>query len=634
MSRLSQLSILFFLTLFALVSAGSTKSIRSDAVQIPLHRTLKANKNQSLQSRQFSQATDTQGEPREQQDSGRQIYLTDFLDVTYSIDIEVSGVELTVIVDTGSSDFWMISDTCNLSTCARLPRQSGNDPQLYPESSSYTHPNVSESDFRSTYLAASLLYGDSRTGTQASGVIGSSNVKIGTSPADLPVLKSQYFAAINNTNTSVLETGCVGILGLGFPLHSVLLLEVFQKDHPEFEASTGRNHLGLRSPKSSSEQTAFYSRRTFPNLSGFNKRLLAQTPATKRLATLNRGKIDHDEDFRRRQTFCGQSEVNSTTTPWAPRLLSTLNVYGPPVWRLVTNTANSSCAAQTDHKDTQTFVMAPMFTVSLQRDINSENDDINTGVLTIGGLPPDTNENEFTWVDVRRYGVQDGGLQGGAGLEDEVYPITWEIPIDDVFFDGTKLPRSALVDPQIGVTGLIDTGNSLIRGPPDLVQHIVDLVEGNSQNPSCMTPHTLAFRIGGAMFAVDPRDLFWESKNGTDCHLNVVPTDVPMRSDAGSGQRGYLFSWNLGDPFLKRLGSTTLYHAPLSTGFCGSVWAAFYYGNTTHPSVDPPRIGLKSTAFKVIIHPDVSNPLPQAEGAIPGVIQRPGLPSALTLLVE
>ena len=87
----------------------------------------------------------------------------------------------------------------------------------------------------------------------------------------------------------------------------------------------------------------------------------------------------------------------------------------------------------------------------------------------------------------------------------------------------------------------------------------------------CDQPHTLAFQIGGKMFPVDPRDFTSQNKKGdvTTCIANnVVGTDAPAS--------GALFSWNLGDPFLK------------------SNMVIFYYGNLTHPSVYPPRIGFVS----------------------------------------
>ena len=73
------------------------------------------------------------------------------------------------------------------------------------------------------------------------------------------------------------------------------------------------------------------------------------------------------------------------------------------------------------------------------------------------------------------------------------------------------------------------------------------------------------------MFPIDPRDFVSQNKanDATTCVAsNIVSTDAPSF--------GALFSWNLGDPFLK------------------SNMVVFYYGNLTHPSVDPPRIGFMS----------------------------------------
>lgn len=77
------------------------------------------------------------------------------------------------------------------------------------------------------------------------------------------------------------------------------------------------------------------------------------------------------------------------------------------------------------------------------------------------------------------------------------------------------------------------------------------------------------------MFPVDPRDFISPSHSGnasTCITSNLVATDPPSQ--------GALFSWSLGDPFLK------------------SNLVAFYYGNLTHPSVDPPRIGFLSMVPK------------------------------------
>lgn len=89
-------------------------------------------------------------------------------------------------------------------------------------------------------------------------------------------------------------------------------------------------------------------------------------------------------------------------------------------------------------------------------------------------------------------------------------------------------------------------GNSLIRGPPDVVAQILATLGG--PRFACSPPHSLVFQIGGKFFPVDPRDFVSEVRPGDPdlCSVNVVPTDAPV-----SGGPGYLYSWNLGDPFLK-----------------------------------------------------------------------------------
>jgi hypothetical protein len=57
-----------------------------------------------------------------------------------------------------------------------------------------------------------LNYGDSQTGTYASGPIGIETVTI----AGLS-LPNQTFAAIDNTTSSAVTFGAAGIFGLGFP---------------------------------------------------------------------------------------------------------------------------------------------------------------------------------------------------------------------------------------------------------------------------------------------------------------------------------------------------------------------------------------------------------------------------------
>lgn len=117
--------------------------------------------------------------------------------------MKVGSVETPVVLDTGSADLWVISDACT-SNC------SAQGVPLYPTAT-----------FQATGLDASLIYGDSRTGTHALGPIGKDTVGL----AGL-VMEGQYFAAVNNTNTSVSKTGSAGIFGLGFPVNRCVFVFV------------------------------------------------------------------------------------------------------------------------------------------------------------------------------------------------------------------------------------------------------------------------------------------------------------------------------------------------------------------------------------------------------------------------
>ena len=95
--------------------------------------------------------------------------------------------------------------------------------------------------------------------------------------------------------------------------------------------------------------------------------------------------------------------------------------------------------------------------------------------------------------------------------------------------------------------------SSLIRGPDDDIQYILNLVLATwkwSRYP-CTHSHSLAFSISGQLFPVDPRDFAAHAwPNSVEAcsliqTLNIAAMDPPYVG-------GYQFSWSLGIPFLKR----------------------------------------------------------------------------------
>ncbi|KAJ3572338.1 hypothetical protein NP233_g3142 [Leucocoprinus birnbaumii] len=438
-------------------------------------------------------------ERREESGSAR---LGNYLDLVM---VEINGIATPVLIDTGSSDLWVVSDACT----------TGCD-----DASGI--PLIPHSVVNSTGIDVSLLYGDSGTGTYAYGIIGNGNVDL----AELRV-SAQQFAMINRTNADVIESGSSGILGLGFPINSVLWNTIFVDQYLHSNPSEQSDTLSLtpRQPPRSHQRHSFprsgLRHSHFPDLS-FSDAEIAHTDQHSARAT------DSLSDL----VFRSYGDI----APFLGRLIATKEID-------------------------------PIFAVTLQRDTVDIGGNI--GQLSIGGFPPGVQNDSFTWVPVRGYTRNQGGLPAPVDSPGETYPIAWEIPVDDVYLDGKILPRSNLSSSSISLSALIDTGNSLIRGPEDVVGEI-DRRIGSSF--PCSEPHTLAFSIGGKLFPVDPRDfLFQEYTNSVSiCNANVVATDPPAVG-------GYLFSWSLGTPFLK------------------SVMSAFYYGDLQYPSRDPPRVGLMST---------------------------------------
>jgi len=440
------------------------------------------------------------------------IGLGDFNDITYNIMVSMGGTPVPLVLDTGSSDLWTVTDACNSAACRNA------NVAIYPQAT-----------FQSANLDVKLFYGDSTSGTHAFGEVGKDTVGV----AGL-TLTNQFFGAINDTDSSALNTSSAGIAGFGFPVNSAIWAELFKAQFPQD---------------------------TQPS-----KRATAKFPDIKGLMGGARAKMQREISRGARYL------ADSRRTPF-PDLASLL----PKKNKAVSKRRSSAEASINDLLDSfitngpiisrlaQSALAAPQFTVSLQRD-SFDIGSGNQGMLSLGEFPAGLTNDSFTWVPLRRYTAQQGGIDSPT----DTYPIAWEVPIDNVYIDGQLLPTSTL-SPNVSVTALVDTGNSIVRGPKDVVDTLMNsLSASRAGNVDCATPHAMSFEIGGKMFPIDPRDFVSSAgRNTKNCAVNVVSTDPPST--------GFLYSWSLGDTFLK------------------SNIVTFYFGNITNPSQDPPRMGFMST---------------------------------------
>ncbi|KAF8530176.1 acid protease [Hysterangium stoloniferum] len=350
------------------------------------------------------------------------IGLGDNSDITYSVQIQVGDTSMPMLFDPGAADLWAISTDCSRASCGLLS----------------TTPQISASSFNDSGIGIEFDYGSSSDPTSAIGKIVSGPVGI----AGIHV-QSQFFGAINSTNTSLPVKGVAGIFGGAFPSGSGLFGQLLSKELP-----------------------AQFTDAQFTDK--FISLLPDQAPFLPRLVTLQR---------------------------------ETVEVGG------------------------------------------------NVGQLTIGQLPEGVSNDSLTWVPVRLYTSAQGGLSGPSNNPNQTFPLHWEVPIDDVFLNGQKLPKPTLP---------AGTGYTALLNPA-------------SPNTICETliPVHLTFLIGGKLFPVDPRDFL-----GGQTTSRCIADSLAVRDPPSPGG---LMSWTFGTVFMK------------------SALVAFYFGNLTNPAADPPRMGFLST---------------------------------------
>ncbi|KII83037.1 hypothetical protein PLICRDRAFT_33118 [Plicaturopsis crispa FD-325 SS-3] len=136
-----------------------------------------------IESRGFDIPIQTRPGASIQKRASGSVNLGDTGDTQYTVGVTLGGTTTAVILDTGSSDLWVVSDECKTTLC---------------QTSKFTpYPS---SKFVSSNASVELNYGDSTTGTYAIGPIGSDKVTLGSLSMD-----GQQFAAIDNTTITSIK---------------------------------------------------------------------------------------------------------------------------------------------------------------------------------------------------------------------------------------------------------------------------------------------------------------------------------------------------------------------------------------------------------------------------------------------
>ncbi|KAI1792306.1 hypothetical protein LXA43DRAFT_919309, partial [Ganoderma leucocontextum] len=104
---------------------------------------------------------------------------------------------------------------------------------------------------------------------------------------------------------------------------------------------------------------------------------------------------------------------------------------------------------------TLVILSRPLVVIALRRDRVSLSD--STGTLSLGELPSGLTDEDLTWVPVHSYSPSEGGLPLPPDAPNEVYSLAWEVPVDDIYFDDAKLPRSILSPASVSLSALLDT---------------------------------------------------------------------------------------------------------------------------------------------------------------------------------
>mmetsp|Transcript_39235 Transcript_39235/g.108046 ORF Transcript_39235/g.108046 Transcript_39235/m.108046 type:complete len:461 (-) Transcript_39235:118-1500(-) len=146
----------------------------------------------------------------------------------------------------------------------------------------------------------------------------------------------------------------------------------------------------------------------------------------------------------------------------------------------------------------------------------NENED---SEITFGSYAQHRMASDLVWVPVTHRGY-------------------WQVQMDGIMLGGKRLD---LCDGARGCQVAVDTGTSLLAGPSEVVDTLVDDLHVSRDCSNLHDLPELAFSVGGSALSLGPEDYVSQAPEG--CSLGLMSLDIPP-------PKGPLFIF--GDPFLRK----------------------------------------------------------------------------------
>jgi hypothetical protein len=139
--------------------------------------------------------------------------------------------------------------------------------------------------------------------------------------------------------------------------------------------------------------------------------------------------------------------------------------------------------------------------------------------ISFGEYKPERFTGEIVWAPVTMAGY-------------------WQVAMDDVTLDQKD---QKLCGDRCQVA--VDTGTSLLAGPSDIINTLIDKIDVNSDCSNYHKLPKLGFKVGSTLLELEPVDYVDRDLDANECSVGLMTLDVPP-------PKGPLFIF--GDPFLRK----------------------------------------------------------------------------------